>query len=157
MVHAVQDNTHALPGGNQCSDTNEPANERKHAPAATSRGKSDDDVGDETSGDGEDTEAASKDDTRAVTVADSPTDEVGVSLLAEGELDGGDYIAESRWVGRVLQRMEKSLLLARRKIEFAWCVVCNVDSDNAGDLVAVWLSSDCAESQYERRSEYQGR
>lgn len=43
-----------------------------------------------------------------------------MSLLAEGELDGGDYITEGRWVSRVLQRMEKSLLLARRKVELAW-------------------------------------
>jgi hypothetical protein len=46
--------------------------------------------------------------------------------------------------------MEKSLLLARREVEFAWCVVCNVDGDNAGDLVAVWLSGDWEGSQYER-------
>ena len=70
-------------------------------------------------------------------------------LVAEGELDGGDYVAESRWVGRVLQRMEKSLFLARRKVEFAWCIVGDVDGDDAGDLVAVWLSGDWKVSQYE--------
>jgi hypothetical protein len=72
-----------------------------------------------------------------------------VSLLAERELDGGDYITEGRWVSRVLQRVEKSLLLARREVEFAWRVVCNVDSDDARDFVAVWLSGDWGESQHE--------
>jgi len=106
MVHAVQDNTHALPGGDERSDTDEPAKERKNAPAATSGRKSDDDVGNETGDYAKDTETTSKNNTRAVTVADGPADEVGVSLLAERELYSGDYITEGRWVSRVLQRVE---------------------------------------------------
>jgi hypothetical protein len=37
MVHAVQDDTHAFPSSNECSNTDEPANEGKDAPAAASR------------------------------------------------------------------------------------------------------------------------
>lgn len=45
----------------------------------------------------------------------------------------------------VLEGVEKSLLLARGKVEFAWRVVGDVDSDDAGDLIAVWLGGDCDE------------
>jgi hypothetical protein len=45
--------------------------------------------------------------------------------------------------------VKKSLLLARRKVQFAWCIVCNVNGDDAGDFVAVWLGGDWGESQYE--------
>ena len=78
VVHAVEDNAHSLPGGDESSNANEPADEWKNAPAAAGRGECDDDVGDEAGSDSEDTKAACKDDARTVAVADCPTDEVGV-------------------------------------------------------------------------------
>lgn len=111
-MHAVQDDAHALPGGDESGNADEPAKEGKDAPAATSRRESDDNVGNQTSNDTKDTKTTSEDDTRAIAIADSPADEVGVRLPAQGVFDGGNYFAESRWVGGVLEGVEKSLLLA---------------------------------------------
>jgi hypothetical protein len=89
-VHAVEDDAHSLPGGDESSNTNEPAKEWDDAPAPASGGECDDEVGDQASSDGEDAETASKDDTRSVAVADCPANEVGVRLPAERVLDGGN-------------------------------------------------------------------
>lgn len=120
VVHAVENDAHALPGGDESGDTDEPADERKHAPPASSGGEGDDEVGDEAGSDGKDAEAAGEDHTRTVAVADGPADEVGVCLSAEGVLDCGDDFAESGWVGGVLEGVKKSLLLTGREVEFAW-------------------------------------
>ena len=50
-------------------------------------------------------------------------------------------------MGSVLEGVEKSLLLTWGKVEFAWGAVGDVDGDDAGDLIAVWLGGDCDESQ----------
>jgi hypothetical protein len=111
VVHAVEDNAHPLPGGDESSNANEPAEEWDDAPATTSGRECDDKIGDQAGSDGEDTKTASKDDARSVAVADCPADEVGVRLPAEGVLDGGDDGVECGWVGSVLEGVEKSLLL----------------------------------------------
>jgi hypothetical protein len=147
VVHAVEDNAHSLPGGDESSDTNEPAKEWDDAPATAGGGECDDEVGDQASSDGEYTKTTSEDDTRTVAVADRPSNEVGVRLSAKGVLDGGDDGVEGGWVGSVLEGVKKSLLLTRGKVEFAWRVVSDVDGDDAGDLIAVWLCGDCDESQ----------
>ena len=48
------------------------------------------------------------------------TGEKVLGKVAEGVLNGGDHVTEGRRMGSVLQRVEKSLLLARRQVEFAW-------------------------------------
>lgn len=112
VVHAVEDDTHSLPGGDERSNTDEPAEEWDNAPGAACRGESDDKIGDEASSDGENTETAGEYDTRTVAVADCPSDEVGVRLPAKRVLDSGNDGVEGGWVGGVLEGVEKSLLLA---------------------------------------------
>ena len=143
MVHAVEDDAHALPGGDESGDADEPAKEGKNTPSPASGRKSDDEIRDETGGDGEDTQATGEDDTGSVAVADGPADEVRVSLSAQGVLDGCDDGAKGGRVSRVLQCVEKSLLLTRRQVELARRVVGDVDGDDTGDLIAVWLGGDC--------------
>ena len=83
MMHAVQDNAHALPRGDEGSDANEPADERQHAPPAAYGAQSDDQISDEAGDDTSNAEATCKDDTRSVAVTYRPADEVGVCLAAE--------------------------------------------------------------------------
>lgn len=107
MVHAVEDDTHALPCCNQRRDTDEEANERNDTPCTTSAAAGEDDGDDETSEDAEDAESAREDDTRPVTIADSPTDEVGVCLASERPLDCRHDVAKGRRMSRVLESMEQ--------------------------------------------------
>jgi hypothetical protein len=111
VVHAVENNAHSLPGGDESSNADEPAKEWDNAPATAGGGECDDEVGDQASSDGEDAETAGKDDARTVAVADRPSNEVGVRLSAKGVLDGGDDGVEGGWVGSVLEGVKKSLLL----------------------------------------------
>lgn len=142
VVHAVEDHAHAFPSGDECGDTDEPADEGKNAPGATSRGESDEQVCNEAGSDGENSQTTGEDDAWTVAVADSPSDEVGVGLPAESKLHSGNNIAESRGVCGVLKSVKKRLLLTRREVEFAWGIIGDVDGNNARDLVAIGLSCD---------------
>lgn len=82
VVHAVKDDTHALPGGNESADANEVENEGDGSPAAVGAGECDENVNKQAGENATDTKTAGEDDTGTVAVADSPADEVGVSLAA---------------------------------------------------------------------------
>ena len=98
VVHPVQDDAHAFPGGDQRRDADEPAHEGDYAPCSAGGAEGEEEVCDQAGQDAEDTESAGEDDPRTVAVADCPADEVGVCLLAQGVFDGGYHRAES---GRV--------------------------------------------------------
>jgi hypothetical protein len=153
-MHAVEDYAHSLPGGDESSNANEPTKERDNTPTSASGGECDDEIGDKASSNGEDAETASKDDTRSVAVADCPANKVGMGLSPKRVLDGGNDGVEGGWVGCVLEGAEKSLLLTRGKVEFAWGAVGDVDGDDARDLITVWLGGDCDESQCRSSSKF---
>ena len=143
MVHSVEDNTHALPGGDESRNSNEPAQEWQNSPSPTSVAEGDEQIGKETSKYAEDAETASEDDARSVAVADGPSDEVRVCLLAKRVLDSGGNRFEGGWVCRVLQGVQDCLSLASRKIQFTWSTIGHVDGDDTRYFVSVWLCGDC--------------
>lgn len=82
VVHAVQDNTHAFPCGDESRDADQEQNDGQDTPRATSAAKHDENRGDNTKEDGGHSEAACEDDTGLVAIADCPADEVGVALTS---------------------------------------------------------------------------
>ena len=72
--------THALPGGDQRRSANHQPDHRHNPPCPTSGAQCEDEAGDDTGENTKDTQAASKDNARAITVADGPADEVRVGL-----------------------------------------------------------------------------
>lgn len=119
VVHAVEDDAHALPRRDQRRYADEEAEEREHAPRATGVAERQDNGSDQPDHDPADAQTTGEDDTRTVTVADGPADEVGVSLAAERPLDRRHDVLERRRVGRVLERVEKSCALLGREIELS--------------------------------------
>lgn len=73
--------THALPGRNECCNTNHEANGRKYSPAATGVTESDKNGTNDTTKDAGNTKTTGEDDTGSVAVANGPSNEVGVGLM----------------------------------------------------------------------------
>lgn len=111
MVHAVEDNTHALPGSNERGDADDEANQRKNPPGTTSTAESEDDGDNETGNDTTDAQTTRKDDARAVAVTDCPANEVRMSLATQRPLNCSNDVLESRWVSGVLQSMKQRTAL----------------------------------------------
>lgn len=103
--------------------------------------ESDQEVGNKASEDTKNAQTTSEDDTRSIAVADSPTDEVGVCLLAKRKFDIRHDALECGWVGGVLESVEHRLLLPRGQVEFTGGTLGEVDADDARDLVTVRLCS----------------
>ena len=80
---AYTDHTHPLPCSDKSCNTDHETDSRQNSPATSSVAESDQDSGNDTTNDTTDTETTSEDDTRAVTVADGPANEVGVSLVTK--------------------------------------------------------------------------
>ena len=90
-----------------------------------------------------DTETTGKDNTRAVTVADGPANEVGVSLAAKRPFNSGRNIAPCGGVSGVGESMEERRAFSARKVKLAGTTISNVDADDTVDLVAERLNGDC--------------
>lgn len=144
VVETVQDNAHALPRGDERRDADEPGGERDHAPRPGGGGEGDEEVGNETRDDAEDSQPAGEEDAWAVAVADGPADEVGVGLPAESIFDGGEDGAEGGGVGGGLEGFQNGGAIAGGDVEFARGAIGDVDGDYTLDLVAVGLRGDCA-------------
>lgn len=82
-MHAVEHNTHTLPGSDEGRNADDKTNQRKDPPGATSTAQSKDDGDEEASNNATDTQSACKDDTRAIAVADSPANEVRMGLATQ--------------------------------------------------------------------------
>lgn len=143
VVHAVEDYTHTLPGGDERGNANDKANQRHDPPGAACAAQSEDDGDDKTSDDTADSETARKDDTRAVAVADCPANEIGVGLAAQRPLNGSDNILECGWVSGILQCVEQCRALLRREIELTRSAIRNVDRNDAVNLLAIGLNGYC--------------
>ena len=98
----------------------------------------------ETGKDQEDPETSRKNHASAVTIADSPADEVRVALTTQRRLDGAVDVAEGGGVGRVFQGFEEDDALAGGEVEFTGCVFDDVGADYAVDFFAEGLDCDCA-------------
>lgn len=83
MMHSVQYYTHTLPASEQCSDADEEAKECQRTPASISATDGDDDSINQSSEDCANPEALSERLSWCVTIADCPSDEVGVCLMSE--------------------------------------------------------------------------
>lgn len=122
MVHAVEDlvkskrwqlrliqglnktyDTHALPGSNECCNTNHEANGRNNSPAPTSVTESDESSTYDTTEDAGNTKATGEDDAGPVTVANGPSDKVGVGLVTQRPFDCVDDHSEGCRMSRVGQ------------------------------------------------------
>jgi len=88
--------THALPSGKEGGDTDEETKESESSPSTVCRAQGDDDAIDNTGHDSGDTKAASKCLSRWVAVADSPANEIGMGLVAEGPFHRGNNLTEGR-------------------------------------------------------------
>ena len=73
--------THALPGSDECCNTNHEANGREYSPAATSITESDENGTDDTAENAGNTETTSENDTGSIAVANGPSNEVRVGLM----------------------------------------------------------------------------
>ena len=100
--------THALPGSDECCDTNHESNGREYPPASTSVTEGDENGTDDTTQDAGNSEATGKDHTGAVAVANGPSDEVGVGLVTQRPLNRVNNEAEGCRVGSVGQGVQKS-------------------------------------------------
>lgn len=99
--------THPFPSSDESCDTEHEADGGEHSPAPTSVAESDEDSGNNATNDAKNTEAASKDNTRAVSVANAPANEIGVCLMTERPFDGVNDVAECRGVGGVGQSVKE--------------------------------------------------
>lgn len=90
VMHAVQNDTHALVCGNKCADAEHKRNSRDGTVAASNTAKNHEDAGNKADEDQADTKSAGKEDTGRVAVANRPTNKVGVSLAAKRRLDSVD-------------------------------------------------------------------
>jgi hypothetical protein len=143
VVHAVEDDTHALPGSNERGDADDEANQGKNPPGTTSTAQSEEDGDNETGNNATDAQTTRKDDARAVAITDRPANEVRVSLATQRPLDCSDDILEGRRVSGVLQSMKQPTALLGRKVELARSTVGDVDRDDAVDLLTVGLNGYC--------------
>jgi len=108
VMHTVQDNAHSLHGSEQGRDSHQETNNGKYSPATTDTAESNEDGGDKTSENAKDAKAASEDDTRAVAVADGPSDKIGVRLTTKGVLDWLDGGKEGGRVSSALKSVQSS-------------------------------------------------
>lgn len=143
MMHAVQDDAHSLPGGNQGGDADEEADDGEDTPGTARTAEGEEDGSNEATDDAGNTKTAGEDDTRTVAVADGPSDEVGVGLAAERPLDRGSDIAEGRRMRGVLESMEQAGAFLGREVELASTTIGDVDGYDARDLFAIRLDGHC--------------
>ncbi len=73
--------THALPGSNECCNTNHEANGRQYSPASTSVTESDENGTDNTTEDSGNTKTAGEYDSGRIAVANGPSNKIGVGLV----------------------------------------------------------------------------
>lgn len=142
VMHAVKNNAHSLPGSDESRNTDEETDEGEDAPGSTGAAESDEDSCNKTTYNSTDTEASSKDDTGTVAIADSPANEVGMSLTAQRPLDRVSNTTKGGGVSGVLKGVQQIGALPGREVELASTTVGNIDGYDAGNLLAVRLNGD---------------
>ena len=142
VVHAVENDTHALIRSDEGSDSDNPEKSGNGSDATWSCRKREEDGPEEPSDDEEDSETASEDDASAVTVADGPADEVWVGLAAERGLNCLVDVAEGGWVGGVLQSLQEDDALAGGEVELAGGILNDVSANDTVHLLAERLNGD---------------
>lgn len=142
VVETVKNDAHALPGSDECGDTDDIEKDREHTPCTACVGQCDEKIDKDAESNDTDTKTTSKDNTRTVAVADGPTDEVRVSLTSERPLDCGEDVFESGRVGGILQGVEESCTFSTREVEFARTAFGNVDTNDTLNLISEWLNGD---------------
>jgi len=111
-MHAMKNDTHPLPCRNQSRNTDDPANGSQRTPASTRITECDENGDDDTEENRTNAETASKDDAGTIAVADSPANEIGVSLTAECHLRCRSNHTESRRVSSIFKGSQKCTTLA---------------------------------------------
>lgn len=141
-MHTVEDDTHALPPSVQSSDTDEESQEGEGSPATVGRAQSHDHSENDTGDDTSNAETLGKCLSWCVTVANGPSDEVGMKLVTKSELDCGNDVLEGRWVGRGRECFEQSCSLLAGQVEVSDTTVSDVNRDDAGDFFSEWLNGE---------------
>lgn len=98
-VHRETYHAHALPGANQRGNTNHEENCRQGPPATAGTAQCDQNGSDGTSDYTPNTEPTRKDHPRTISIANSPADEVGMSLMAETPFHCVEDAPEGRGMG----------------------------------------------------------
>lgn len=142
MVHTVEDNTHALVGCDQGGNAQNPSNGSQCSPSAARTAESNQDGDDKGDSNETNTESPGEEDASGVTVADGPTNEVGVSLLAERVLNYFNGQAAGRRVGSVREGVKSGVTFLGREVELSRCTLHNVRGDNTVNLFTEWLDGD---------------
>jgi len=142
-MHAMKDNAHALPSSNQGGYANHEADERKKTPAAACAAQGDENGGSEASDNTGHAQTTCEDDTRAVPVANGPSNEIGMGLATKGPLNSRDDVTESGWMGCVLKSVEQTTTFLGGYVELTTTAIGNVDGDDPVDLFTIRLHGNC--------------
>lgn len=102
----------------------------------------DEEVGNESDDNTRDTQSPSEYNTRAVAVANCPANEVWMCLSAQGILHGHRDTLKRGWVSGMLECMQDGLSFSGRKVQLARTAFSNVDANDPGYLISVWLGGD---------------
>lgn len=78
MVHAVENDTHSFPSGDERRDTDHEWNERHDSPTTSCTAQAQQNASNNPAEDASNAETAGENDARAVAVADGPANEIGV-------------------------------------------------------------------------------
>jgi hypothetical protein len=76
-------------------------------------------------------------------IADSPTDEVWMSLIAERLFSAFHNAAKGRWMRSVSEGVENRNAFMSRDVKLARSSCSNVGSDNESNFLTKWLNIDC--------------
>lgn len=141
VVHSVQHNAHALVGCDERADTKNKSDGCQGPVSSTSAAQSDDQGNDDAGGNETDAKCASEEHAGRVTVADRPSDKIGVSLVPKTGVDCLEDAAESTWVGCPGECYNYCLLLRRREVQLSRSAVHDVCYNHSVDLFSEWLNS----------------
>ena len=98
--------THALPGSKESGAAEHEEESGQGSPPASSSAESDDDSSNDSHDDEGDAKTPGKEDPRTVAIADGPSNEIGVSLMAEGPFDCVYYFSECRRMSGIGKSVE---------------------------------------------------
>lgn len=143
MVHAVENDTHALVRGDKCADTQDQSDGRQGAVASAELAEREKNSHDQTPDNRADAKRAGKEDAGRIAVAYGPAHEIWMSLSTERGVDRFEESSESTGVGGVGERIDCRLLLPGGKVELSRRPFPNVSCNDPVDLFAEWLNRDC--------------
>lgn len=142
MIHAVHADTHALVTCHHGTDPNGPPNGGHGAPAAADAAEGENDGDDECAKDASKTEASRKGYPHGITVADRPSDEIGMVLVMKRVLDSLEDPVQGSGMGGVRESMYHGFPISAGKVELPRRTIHYVRGDNTVNLFSIRLDGD---------------